>query len=138
MRYAFALTQALDVNIATYLHIRRLRKRGVLLVCERGPWDTLVDVAADTGLDGLIEGALGNFYVRQVKNEGVVLLLKRKREAILESRPELIHDYKLGKRLLLYESLAERHDWRIIDNNGSMEETKKQIVKALDLPYEEE
>jgi thymidylate kinase len=137
MRYVFAVLQAIDVNIAAYRYIVRLKRENTFIVCERGPWDTLVDVIADTGLSKLADSKLGDMYVKQVRENTTVLLLKRKRENILGLRPELANDHKLEKRATLYEHLAKKHNWYVIDNDSSIEETKKQIARVLNLKYEE-
>lgn len=58
-RELFALTQAIDVNIGAYWYINRVKKTSDTIICERGPWDTLVDVASDTGIESLLTSRLG-------------------------------------------------------------------------------
>lgn len=132
-RYLFALLQAIDVNIAAIRDIRSIRHRFDILVCERGPWDTLADVIADTGLDNLFEGVLSRLFTAQVRNKARVLLVKRSKHNIFQTRPELIHDYKLDRKLAIYNRLAEVNRWSIVDNNHSIETTHKEIAKLLQL-----
>ncbi len=132
-RYLFALLQAIDVNIAAIRDIRSIKHRFDILVCERGPWDTLADVIADTGLDNLFEGVLSRLFTAQIRDDAKVLLVKRSKEKILQSRPELIHDYKLDRKLAIYDRLAEVNRWSIVDNNHTIETTHKVITKLLQL-----
>ncbi len=136
LRYLFAVLQGIDVNIATYLRIIRRKEQCDLLICERGPWDTLVDVMADTGMKGLSESRIGRMYTRSIENKSVTLFIRRSRENILGSRPELVNDHKLERKIHFYELLSEINNWRLIDNNGSVPETRRQILSALnmDLP----
>lgn len=132
-RYLFALMQAIDVNIAAIKNIRNAKKKYDVLVCERGPWDTLADVIADTGLDQLFESALSRLFTVQVKDGTKVIMVKRSKENIFQSRPELIHDYKLDRKIDIYNRLAAVNRWSIVDNNYSIETTQNEILKLLQL-----
>jgi thymidylate kinase len=132
-RYIFALMQAIDVNISAIKDIRRKKNHYDILVCERGPWDTLADVIADTGLDNLFGSALSRLFTVQIKDGAKVIMVKRSKENIFQSRPELIHDYKLDRKLDIYNRLAAMNRWSIVDNNYSIEATQNDILKLLKL-----
>lgn len=132
-RYLFALMQAIDVNISAIKDIRRIKNRYDILVCERGPWDTLADVIADTGLDNLYEGVISRMFTAQIRGEARVIMVKRSKENIFQSRPELIHDYKLDRKLKIYNRLAEVNRWSILDNNHSIEKAHNEMFKLLQL-----
>ena len=132
-RELFALLQVIDVNIAAYARIHRMRGRSDAVICERGPWDTLVDVTVDTGLSWLPRSRLGSIYSLLMKRDARVLWISRKRDGILLTRPELVHDHKLQPRMAVYAELAAMHGWDVIDNNGELESAKAQIRLALGL-----
>ena len=132
-RHLFAILQAIDVNIACFRHIQTQRNKFDVLVCERGPWDTLADVIADTGLKALSNNLLGRIFTIQINKDSKVLLVMRSTKNILNTRPELISDYKLEKKLLLYYQLAEINKWTVVDNNGSIDSTRIQISEVLEL-----
>lgn len=136
LRKFFAVLQAVDVNIASYLRLIRMKNRYDLLICERGPWDTLVDVMSDTGLKDLGESFVGRLYTRFIERGSKTLLIRRDREHILKTRPELVNDTKLATKIDLYEMLSRIHSWSVIENNGSISDSKKQIsdVLGIDLP----
>jgi hypothetical protein len=67
LRWLFAILQAIDVNIGTYLNITRKRRNVDVLICERGPWDTLCDVMVDTGLRISPQSLLGRMFLLQAK-----------------------------------------------------------------------
>lgn len=132
-RELFAILQAIDVNIAAYMRISRQRTISNPVICERGPWDTLVDVTTDTGLDWLPTSQLGAVYSLTMRHDAQVLWIKRSRDNILETRPELVNDHKLMPRMEVYEKLAMRHNWHVIENNGSLEAAKEQIRNILNM-----
>lgn len=132
-RQLFAILQAVDVNIASFRYIRAQRRKFDVLVCERGPWDTLVDVIADTGLEALSNNLLGRMFTAQVCKDAKVLPIMRSIENILLTRPELASDYKLKRKMLIYKRLAAINNWMVIDNNGLMESTRSQISGILGL-----
>lgn len=132
-RELFAVLQAVDVNIAAYMRIHRRRASSDVVICERGPWDTLVDVTADTGLSWLPESRLGLMYSLLMRCNARVLWISRDRECILRTRPELVHDHKLAPRMKVYAQLAQHHGWHVIDNNGALDDAKAQIRAALGL-----
>ena len=132
-RELFALLQAVDVNIAAYWRIHRLRNISDVLICERGPWDTLVDVTSDTGLAWLPGSPLGNAYGSLMRRDARVLWVSRDKQSILRTRPELVHDHKLPIRMTVYAQLAALHGWDVIDNNGTLDAARQQIRAALGL-----
>ena len=123
-RELFVALQAIDVNIGAALRIGRHWRRTDLhlIICERGPWDTVVDVLADVG------GHVGSypFFQKlatwQLRKAVKVVLVRRDCEKIFDSRPGLRHDPTLVQRAQLYEAFAERLGWAVVDNNGSLED----------------
>lgn len=132
-RELFAVLQAADVNIAAYARIHRRRVRSDIVICERGPWDTLVDVTADTGLPWLPGSPLGSIYSLLMRRDARVLWVSRSPENILNTRVELKHDYKLHAKIDVYQGLSELHQWTVIDNNDTLDAAKLQIASALGL-----
>ncbi len=131
--HVFALCQAIDVNIATYFKIRRPLKTVDVLVCERGPWDTLVDVMADTGMKQLGTSLVGKLYTAQLRNKVAVIYISRSHENIVNSRSELLHDHKMKRKIGLYSKLAKENRWHLIDNNRNLDDAKQDILKVLGL-----
>lgn len=128
----FVLLQAIDVNIAVRFKILRALRTSEVLVCERGPWDTLVDVMADTGMEKLHDWLIGKMYTMQIKGRSSVLHISRSYQNIIETRGELVHDYKLEHKIALYAKLAEQKNWHTIDNNKSLDDTKRAILDVMD------
>ncbi len=137
LRHLFIILQAIDVNIGAYRDITRVKKKFDVIVCERGPWDTLGDVIADTNINIPPLSTLGKFYATQVRSDSKVILIKRSKNNILASRPELINDYKLDRKINIYLKFAEVCDWHVIDNNNSLAKTQKQISNFLNFPIQQ-
>jgi thymidylate kinase len=133
LRYLFAFLQALDVNIACYKNILRPQKKNDIIICERGPCDTLVDVISDTGLFSLMNNNIGKLFLCMIPKSSKTILISRTKDNIVNSRPELQHDNKLEMRMRLYDDLAKKFHWNIVDNNSSLETAKKQILAHMDL-----
>lgn len=132
-RELFSFLQAVDVNLAAYWYIQRIRSNCDVVICERGPWDTLVDVTSDTGLKWLPQSWLGQKYGYFLDSESIVLYINRSLEKVLATRPELIHDPKIEQRREIYLSLANKYGWIQINNNGSIEQTMDLIRAAVGL-----
>jgi hypothetical protein len=130
-RHVYAVTQAIDVNLAALRDIRIARRRFDIVLCERGPWDTLVDVIADTGIDDLHQTPLGRVFTMQVRNGSAVILINRSKDKILNSRPELVHDNRLDRKIEIYKKLAKSNGWFSVDNNSSLAKTKRQICGII-------
>jgi hypothetical protein len=131
LRYLFVALQAVDVNIATLFRIAGPSRRNRITICERGPWDTLVDVAADTGLDRLATPAMLALFSGQVARRTDMVLVERSADAIEAVRPELEFDTKLRRRQALYRRLAEIGGWKVLDNNGGLDDTRKNFAAWL-------
>ncbi len=131
-REVFALLQAIDTNIAAYFKITRKIPTVDCLVCERSPWDTLVDVIVDTGRYDFIYKWLSALFLHQVRKKSLVLFIDRDYEKIIGSRTELEHDYKMQEKISTYRRMALQEGWFVINNNDSIENTKKQILDVLE------
>jgi hypothetical protein len=75
VRYVFFFLQMIDVNIATFFQIKRKINKKNITICERGPYDTLIDVIADTGLYSILNSKISFFYYFQVyKRKNVIFI----------------------------------------------------------------
>jgi len=131
IRELFFFLQIIDVNIATFFRITRKVNDRKLTICERGPYDTFVDVLADTQLNSKKFYNFERFFCFQVKKDTQVIYIRRDYENIIRTRPELAYDEKLPFRIKMYERLAKKKSWQIVDNNGSLEKTQKKIQQII-------
>jgi GTPase SAR1 family protein len=128
----FVLLQAFDVNIATWFKFRlRIPKNGVL-ICDRGPLDTLFDVMLDTGFHHLGRTRWLNIYTKLVKNKSILFYITRDLDKTLSSdKKELCYDKSLNQKRALYQEYVGILDWSRIDNNDDPGKAVKQIIRYL-------
>jgi hypothetical protein len=131
LRYLFIGLQAVDVNIAALFKIYWPSRHTPVTICERGPWDTLVDVAADTAIDGLAGTFMYRLFCGQLSRRTHMILVDRNADLIEASRPELKFDLKLRTRQQLYRRLADISGWKILENNGDLDDTKRNFSAWL-------
>lgn len=124
LRHLFVALQMIDVNIATLFKINLPSRRLPVTICERGPWDTLVDVTADTAFEWMASGYALDLFGGQVAGRADIVLIDRSADLIEAARPELVFDVKLRQRQELYRRLAEVGGWTVLDNNDDLDETK--------------
>lgn len=129
IRSVYIALQMIDTNIATYLNIIRFKNKFDIMICERGPYDTIIDVMADTGIQNL---KFKKGFVLSLKYVKKVFFIDRNIHEILKKRPELIYDNKLRFKSDMYRKLCDELGWCYINNNDTIESTKEQILLALE------
>lgn len=132
LKWLFIFLQCIDVNLATFFKLTLPSLKPGVTICERGPWDTVVDVYADTVVERLLKKFLSSCFVGQLSRRSNVILIDRDLDSIYETRPELKFDYKLRQRKLAYLRLAESRAWVVLDNNGSLEDAKQRLRAEID------
>lgn len=129
----FIYFQLIDIWLVTFCRIRPRSEVQGVLVCDRGVYDTLIDVMVDTGNTNLYKSPLGKAFLKYLPKPHKVLFLMRESEKIFESRPDVKLDRNFNMRYELYQACAKEFNWTVIDNNGSPEETFRTIVSQLGL-----
>ena len=77
-----------------------------MVLADRCIYDTLVDLAVDTGLDDVVLGPLGHWLVRLLPAPRLVVVLDRPVAAIRATRPDVLLDRNFARRRALYQRLA--------------------------------
>jgi thymidylate kinase len=88
-------------------------------------------VIADTGLYSILNAKISYFYYFQVYKKKNVIYLRRNYHEIIRCRPELAYDNKLKLRMKMYDDLAIKNQWYVVENNDSIEKTKNEIKKII-------
>jgi len=127
----FTLLQGIDVNIATYLRIVRSKRHTEILVCDRGPFDTLIDVMIDTGHYDLGKGLFFYIYLWFVKNSSKFIVLERSFDNIVKTKREVKYDRKILEKIELYNYYSKYLGWPLVDNNKNIENTFMEIKEIL-------
>ena len=130
----FPILQTIDVNLATYFRIVRRTQAGGIMICDRGPFDTLVDVMIDTGNANLGKGIFFYLYLALVRNKCKLIVLDRSFDNIVKTKMEIKYDKKIFQKIKLYRFYANHYSLPIVDNNGDIETTFANIKRAIGIP----
>ncbi len=123
---AFLLLQQCDMWLDIALRYRpRLRKAMVL--GDRCPLDTLVDVAVDTGMDDHVFGSYGRAVMRWLPQPALIVMVTRNADDARASRPDIAADPFYQRRVLLYERLARTFDLPVLQNDGGIAQALLQL-----------
>ncbi len=132
--WLFIFFQLVDTWLVTVFKVRpRTNKNNEILVCDRGAYDTLIDVMVDTKNTNLYKTSLGKAFLKLLPRPHEVIFLAREPEKIFESRPDVKFDKNFKLRYELYMACSKEFNWTIIDNNGMPEETLKAVLNKLTL-----
>lgn len=130
LAWPFLLLQAVDAAFDIWWRYHRPRSRAVILG-DRCVYDTLVDLAVDTGLDEVVFGRLGRWLVGLLPEPRLVVVLNRDVARIRASRPDALLDRYFARRRVLYQRLARTFDLPVIDNNGPPEAALAALGRLL-------
>jgi len=127
----FLELQSVDILFSNHWRLARPSVQHELLVCDRGPYDTMVDVMLDTRID-LTAGGQWRRFVRLLPARHCVVHVSRPIPDIVRSRPVLAHDRDLEAKDALYRKLRDFFDWETVVNIGSPEEVFERVVALVD------
>ncbi|MEK0085497.1 glycosyltransferase [Benzoatithermus flavus] len=117
LAWPFLCLQVLD-NLLDLWWRYRCRSDRRLVLADRCLYDTLVDLAVDTGLDEVIFGRLGRRLVSLLPGPALVVVLVRPVAEIRESRPDVLLDRNFARRRALYQRLARELGLAVLENEG--------------------
>ena len=117
LAWPFLWLQVLDNLLDIWWRYHRSADRRVVLA-DRCIYDTLVDLAVDTGLDDVVLGPLGHWLVRLLPAPRLVVVLDRPVAAIRATRPDVLLDRNFARRRTLYQRLAREFALPVVVNDG--------------------
>jgi len=121
--WLFVYLQYLDALRVYLFHVVPvLRNKDRVLILDRFIHDILIDIMIDTGIEDLDRKKIGRAFLRLIPDDAVVIPVLRRRELVLDARPESRIDKNFEARFELYEEIPGRHDCRPVYNNGSLQE----------------
>lgn len=124
----FLFLQTMDQAIEILL---RLRRPGTV-VADRCLYDTLVDLALETGHEALVLNWIGPLLHRLLPQPRVVLLLERDPAEILRDRPDVAADPCFEERRRLYAEVARRFSLKPVRVAG----TAADLARAIECELE--
>ncbi len=123
----FLVFQAIDLALDT---LARFRGRGLVLA-DRCPLDTLVDLCVDTGLDRVVFERLAPRILALLPRPAAAVVIERSPALVARSRPDALADRHFARRRALYRELATRLGLPVIANDGPLEATLDALLEAV-------
>lgn len=130
LKWPFVFLQTLDVNIATFWKLLKVKKNTDIIIFERSPWDTLADLCLDTELDLFKTKYWSRLITRQV-SDALVINITRSFDDIISTRKELKNDKYLISKIAINDALNKYYKWNTITNDKSLDSAKAEIVKLV-------
>jgi hypothetical protein len=127
----FFRLQLLDVWIASIMRFWIPVLRNKVVVADRGPFDTLIDVMVDTKNADLGASRIGSLFLKLIPKPYIVLFLCRDPNKVKELRPDVMHDRNFEFRIRLYDTYTQKLAFAHIDNNGSIKQTTDTLLKLI-------
>jgi glycosyltransferase involved in cell wall biosynthesis len=118
LAWPFLCLQVADCVIDAWWRYRRGGDRRLILA-DRCIYDTLVDLAVDTGLDRVLFGRLGHWLVNRLPRPHLAVVVNRPVVAIRADRPDVLLDRNFARRRALYRRLAEEFRLPVLENDGT-------------------
>jgi glycosyltransferase involved in cell wall biosynthesis/thymidylate kinase len=120
LAWPFLALQVIDNLLDIWWRYHRTADRRVVLA-DRCIYDTLVDLAVDTGLDDVVLGPLGQRLARLLPSPRLTVVLDRPVAAIRAARPDVLLDRNFARRRALYRRLAREFALPVLINDGPPE-----------------
>lgn len=120
LAWPFLYLQVLDNLLDIWWRYHRSADRRVV-VADRCVYDTLVDLAIDTGLDDVVFGPLGHRLVGLLPAPRLVVVLNRPVAAMRSQRPDVLFDRNFARRRALYQRLAQEFGLPVVENDGPVD-----------------
>jgi glycosyltransferase involved in cell wall biosynthesis/thymidylate kinase len=133
LAWPFLCLQLVDSVLDSWWRYHRGHDRRVILA-DRCIYDTLVDLAIDTGLDEVVFGRLGRWLVEQLPTPHLAVILNRPVAAIRADRPDVLLDRNFARRRALYRRLADEFRLPVLENDGTAEAVLDRLERLATTP----
>ncbi len=129
--WLFVFFQLIDVWLVTLFIIWPKIRKGKVLICDRGVYDTLIDVMIDTKITKLYNSSVGKAFLMFLPESHKVFFILRESKRIHISRPDVRIDKNFDLRFRLYQACSKKFNWTVVMNNSTPEETLKTLITKL-------
>lgn len=126
----YILTTYLD-SLISRLKYNRIAKRNDIVICDRWIPDILVDLATKTHRLDFLESKWSHRFLKILPKEAKMFVIVRNTEALMDCRLENRVDPDFKYRLGIYEKLCKKDFVTVVDNNGAIAGSVKQIVDII-------
>lgn len=133
LAWPFLCLQMADCVLDSWWRYHCGHDRRVILA-DRCIYDTLVDLAIDTGLDAVVFGRLGHWLVTRLPGPHLAVVLNRTVAAIRADRPDVLLDRNFARRRALYRRLADEFCLPVLENDGAAEAVLDRLERLATAP----
>ncbi|MFL5335123.1 MAG: glycosyltransferase [Geminicoccaceae bacterium] len=133
LAWPFLCLQVADNVLDIWWRYHRPRDRRTILA-DRCLYDTLVDLAVDTGLDGVVFGRLGHWLAGLLPKPHLAVVLNRSVAAIRADRPDVLLDRNFARRRALYGHLAAEFGLPVLENDAAADQVLDRLERLATRP----
>lgn len=126
----YIVTTYLDSWVSR-LKYNKMAKGKDVVICDRWVTDILVDLATKTHRSDFLDSKWPQRFMKILPKEAKMFVIVRNTEALMDCRLENRVDPDFRFRLGIYEQLCRKDYVTVVDNNGSIENSVKQITDKL-------
>ncbi len=129
LAHTFLLLQTADQILDILL---RFRLRRGLLLADRCVYDTLVDLALDSGRADFVFRRIAPLLLALLPEPRRVIMLARSPALIARDRPDALADGRERERRGLYERLAREFGLPVVATEGAVDEALRELSRRLE------
>ena len=133
LAWPFLALQVADLVLDGWWRYHRQSDRRLILA-DRCVYDTLVDLAVDTGLDDVLFGRLGRWLVARLPGPHLAVVLNRPVAAIRADRPDVLLDRHFARRRSLYRRLAAEFRLPVLENDAPADQVLDRLERLATAP----
>jgi len=126
----YQYTFLIDTMIAYYTKIRFEQWKGKIVICDRSPYDALIDLMISVQNDQLINNDVKNMFCRMAKNAIVILLIASPR-TLQNRREDVSADKTIAQKVHLYKELFKIHSFHKVDAEKKIQTVRKEIQEII-------
>lgn len=113
------------------LKYNKMAKGKDVVICDRWITDILVDLATKTHRKNFLDSRWPRRFLRILPKDAKMFVVVRNQEALMDCRLENRVDPDFLFRLGIYQDLCKKDYVTVVDNNGTIENSVKQIIRNL-------
>lgn len=102
-----------------------------IIICDRWIVDILIDLEVDTKLNFSHGSFVSRLFKSLLPANNQYFIIKRGFNIVRQARDESMNDRNFPRRYELYERHSKESEVQIIDNNGTLENTIRQVVEMV-------
>ena len=126
----YIMTTYLDSWVSR-LKYNKMAKGKDIVICDRWITDILVDLATKTHRKDFLDSRWPRRFLRILPKDAKMFVVVRNQEALMDCRLENRVDPDFQLRLTIYQELCKKDYVTVVDNNGTIENSVKQIIRNL-------